>query len=49
MVTDLCIRNFDKMIMERTGLSDTGLALRLGPGKKWGDVLEFAPPSRSVS
>ena len=34
------------MEMVDTALSPTGKALRLGPGRIWGDVLEFAPPER---
>ena len=40
------MRNFNKMEMVRTSQSDTGLALKLGPGNIWGDVLDFAPPTR---
>jgi len=40
------MRSFTAMEMVRTGQSDTGLALRLGPGNIWGDVLDFAPPTR---
>ena len=41
------MRNFDQLEMVRTAQSDTGLALKLGPGRIWGDVLDFAPPERS--
>merc|ERR1712198_219117 len=40
------MRNFNQMQVENTGLSPTGLLLRLGPGRKWGDVLEYAPPTK---
>ena len=40
------MRAFTKLEMEDTDSSPTGKALRLGPGNKWGDVLEFAPPSQ---
>jgi len=40
------MRNFNQMQLENTGLSPTGLLLRLGPGRKWGDVLEYAPPTK---
>ena len=40
------MRNFNKLEMVRTSQIDTGLALKLGPGLIWGDVLEFAPPTR---
>jgi len=40
------MRSFSKLELERTSVSDTGVALRLGPGRTWGEVLEFAPPSR---
>lgn len=34
-------RYFDKIeIVEKTKLSPTGYALILGPGAKWGDVLD---------
>merc|ERR1719507_2665307 len=38
------MRQFDTMEMLDIPLSPTGKALRLGPGRQWGDVLEFAPP-----
>ena len=41
------LRNFNKLELVRTDQSDTGLALKLGPGRIWGDVLDFAPPERS--
>ena len=34
------------MTLERSSMSPTGVMLRLGPGRKWGDVLEYAPPTR---
>ena len=34
------------MEFSSTGLSPTGLALKLGPGRIWGDVLKFAPPEQ---
>ena len=34
------------MKLERTSQSPSGVLLRLGPGRKWGDVLEYAPPTR---
>ena len=37
-------RSFNKLEMVDTALSPTGKALNLGPGRLWGDVLEFAPP-----
>merc|ERR1719187_34342 len=40
------MRSFNKMEMIDTFLSPTGKALRLGPGRQWGDVLEFAPPTQ---
>jgi len=40
------MRNFNTMRMERSSLSPTGVYLKLGPGRKWGDVLEYAPPTR---
>ena len=40
------MRNFNKLELVRTSESDTGLALKLGPGRIWGDVLDFAPPER---
>merc|ERR1719312_513637 len=40
------MRSFNKMEMVDTTLSPTGKALKLGPGRIWGDVLEFAPPER---
>merc|ERR1711887_363382 len=40
------MRSFNKMEMVDTGLSPTGKALKLGPGRLWGDVLEFAPPAQ---
>jgi len=40
------MRKFNKLEMEETSLSPTGKALKLGPGRLWGDVLEFAPPTR---
>jgi len=40
------MRSFNKMEMVDTALSPTGKALKLGPGRIWGDVLEFAPPER---
>merc|ERR1712198_449852 len=43
------MRNFNQMQVENTGLSPTGLLLRLGPGRKWGDVLEYAPPTKYSS
>merc|ERR1712123_77581 len=38
------MRSFNKLEMVDTALSPTGKALKLGPGRLWGDVLEFAPP-----
>merc|ERR1712106_612666 len=38
------MRSFNKLEMVDTALSPTGKALNLGPGRLWGDVLEFAPP-----
>merc|ERR1719320_1507028 len=40
------MRSFNKMEMVDTTLSPTGKALKLGPGRIWGDVLEFAPPTQ---
>jgi len=40
------MRTFNKMEMVDTPLSPTGKALKLGPGRLWGDVLEFAPPTQ---
>merc|ERR1712227_468935 len=40
------MRNFNTMKLERTSQSPSGVLLRLGPGRKWGDVLEYAPPTR---
>merc|ERR1719295_1151521 len=40
------MRQFDTMEMLNTSLSPTGKAMRLGPGRQWGDVLEFAPPTQ---
>jgi len=40
------MRSFDKLEMESTILSPTGKALRLGPGRQWGDVLDFASPEK---
>lgn len=40
------MRQFQTLRMENTRLSPTGKALRLGPGRMWGDVLEFAPPNK---
>jgi len=40
------MRQFDTMEMLDIPLSPTGKALRLGPGRQWGDVLEFAPPTQ---
>jgi len=40
------MRSFNKLEMVDTALSPTGKALKLGPGRLWGDVLEFAPPER---
>ena len=34
------------MEMIDTSLSPTGKALKLGPGRLWGDVLEYAPPEK---
>ena len=34
------------MEMIETSLSPTGKALKLGPGRLWGDVLEYAPPEK---
>lgn len=34
------------MQLVRSSMSPTGVMLRLGPGKKWGDVLEYAPPTK---
>jgi FAD/FMN-containing dehydrogenase len=39
-------RSFNKLEMVDTSLSPTGKALKLGPGRVWGDVLEFAPPTK---
>ena len=38
-------RSFNTLELEDTNLSPTGKALRLGPGRLWGEVLEFAPPT----
>merc|ERR1711892_1039621 len=38
------MRSFNKLEMVDTALSPTGKAMNLGPGRLWGDVLEFAPP-----
>jgi len=40
------MRQFNTLKMEDTALSPTGKALRLGPGRIWGDVLSFAPPTK---
>merc|ERR1712106_133892 len=40
------MRSFNKLEMVDTALSPTGKALNLGPGRLWGDVLEFAPPEK---
>jgi len=40
------MRAFNRMNLERNSVSPTGVMLRLGPGRKWGDVLEYAPPTR---
>merc|ERR1719422_936104 len=40
------MRQFNTLEMMDTSLSPTGKALRLGPGRQWGDVLEFAPPTQ---
>merc|ERR1719187_1806319 len=40
------MRSFNKMEMIDTSLSPTGKALKLGPGRLWGDVLEYAPPEK---
>merc|ERR1712042_287962 len=40
------MRSFNKMEMIVTSLSPTGKALKLGPGRLWGDVLEYAPPEK---
>ena len=44
-IMDFC-RSFNKLEMVDTTLSPTGKALNLGPGRMWGDVLEFAPPEK---
>merc|ERR1711970_364932 len=40
------MRSFNKVELVRTDRSHTGAAALLGPGRIWGDVLEFAPPER---
>ena len=40
------MREFTTLELEEGASSPSGMALRLGPGRVWGDVLEFAPPSR---
>ena len=40
------MREFTTLELEEGASSPSGLALRLGPGRVWGEVLEFAPPSR---
>ena len=42
------MRAFTRLELVRTAQSDTGLALQLGPGRIWGDVLDFAPPDRQA-
>merc|ERR1711892_1075893 len=40
------MRSFDTLKLEDNEWSSTGKILRLGPGRIWGDVLEYAPPER---
>ena len=40
------MRAFTKLDLVRTAQSETGLALQLGPGLTWGQVMELAPPDR---
>jgi hypothetical protein len=42
----LDMRSFNKLEIMDTTLSPTGKALKMGPGRIWGDVLKFAPPEK---
>ena len=35
-----------KLYRKEIDIKVLGLLLRLGPGRKWGDVLEYAPPTK---